>query len=49
MAISGVVYLVISWAPVRCGTKFPTYVSTNYTETRVTTSLVLGAGFTDGG
>ena len=23
------------WTPVRCGTKFPTYVSTSYVETRV--------------
>jgi len=23
------------WTPVRCGTKFPTYVSTSYLETRV--------------
>lgn len=44
MAISGVVYLVISWAPVRCGTKFPTYVSTRYTETRVPINVTGWAG-----
>lgn len=33
-----------SWAPVRCGTKFPAYVSTNYTETRVPINVTGWAG-----